>query len=99
MRRRWQAAVDGAATASLVVAGAALVGLAVVQAWQVFARYLLNASPSWTEPVALLLMSTIMMFGAAVGVHREAHFGFFLLIETASPRVRRALRVYTRLVA
>ena len=29
--------------------------MAAVQAWQVFARYVLNDSPSWTEPVALLL--------------------------------------------
>jgi len=32
--------------------------------------------------VALLLMSAAMMFGAAVGVRNEAHFGFFLLVQT-----------------
>ena len=40
---------------AVVVAGVALVGMAAVEAWQVFARYVLNDSPSWTEPVALLL--------------------------------------------
>ena len=41
---------------TLVIAGAALVGMAIVEGWQVYARYVLNDSPSWTEPVALLLM-------------------------------------------
>ena len=56
---------------------AALLGLVVVQGWQVFARYVLNDSPSWTEPVALLLLSTAMSLGAAAGVQRGRHFGFF----------------------
>ena len=44
-----------------------------------FARYVLNDSPGWTEPVALLLLNTAMSFGAAAGVHRGSHFGFFIL--------------------
>ncbi len=40
--------------AALVVAGACIVGVVLVQAWQVFARYVLNDSPSWTEPMALV---------------------------------------------
>ncbi len=38
--------------AVLVVAGVCIVGVVLVQAWQVFARYVLNDSPSWTEPLA-----------------------------------------------
>ena len=34
------------------VGAAALFGVVLVQPWQVFARYVLNASPSWTEPAA-----------------------------------------------
>ena len=34
-----------------------------------FARYVLNDAPGWTEPLALLLLNTAMMFGAAAGVH------------------------------
>uniref|UniRef100_UPI003D76A394 TRAP transporter small permease n=1 Tax=Salmonella enterica TaxID=28901 RepID=UPI003D76A394 len=51
--------------AALAIAAVSIVGMACVEAWQVFARYVLNDSPSWTEPVALLFMSTTMMFGAA----------------------------------
>lgn len=79
-----------------VIAGTALISMAGVQAWQVFARYVLNASPDWTEPVALLLLNTTMMFGAAVGVRDEAHFGFFIAREAAPPRVARVLRAFSR---
>ena len=73
--------------------------MAGVEAWQVFARYVLNNSPSWTEPVALVLMSTTMMLGAAVGVRSNRHFGFFIVAQNASPPVRRVLHVTSRLIA
>jgi TRAP-type C4-dicarboxylate transport system permease small subunit len=82
-----------------VIAGAALVGMAIVEGWQVFARYVLNDSPSWTEPVALLLMSTVMMAGAAVGTRSDAHFGFFIAVEHTRPALRRALLAIARLIA
>ena len=81
------------------IAGAAIVGMAVVEAWQVFARYVLNDAPSWTEPVALLLMSTAMMFGAAAGVRSNRHFGFFILVDVARPGIRRLMQLLARLVA
>jgi len=81
------------------IAAAAIVGMALVEAWQVFARYVMNDSPSWTEPVALLLMSTAMMFGAAAGVRSNRHFGFFLLLDYISPGAQRALIVLARSVA
>ncbi len=80
------------------IAGIALVSMAAVQAWQVFARYVLNASPDWTEPVALLLLNTAMMFGAAVGVRAESHFGFFIARDAAPPRVARVMYGFSRLV-
>jgi TRAP-type C4-dicarboxylate transport system permease small subunit len=80
-------------------AGAALVTMAAIQAWQVFARYVLNDAPSWTEPLALLCMSTTMMFGAAAGVHASRHFGFFIAVEHAPPRLSRVLQVIARAIA
>ncbi|MGN5647131.1 TRAP transporter small permease subunit [Xanthomonas hortorum pv. gardneri] len=61
----------------------------VVQGWQVFTRYVLNDSPSWTEPVTLLLLSTALSLGAAAGVHPNRHFGFYLLGEHVPPLVRK----------
>ena len=86
------------ARCAITIACVALVCMTLVEAWQVFARYVLNDSPSWTEPVALLLMSAAMMFGAAVGVRNEAHFGFFLVVHVASPPVRAVLVTIARVI-
>lgn len=76
----------------------ALLGLVVVQAWQVFARYVINDSPSWTEPVTLLLLSTAMSLGAAAGVYTNRHFGFYLLHDHVRPGVRRCIDAIVPLV-
>ncbi|ALN93556.1 TRAP transporter small permease [Lysobacter gummosus] len=83
--------LDHVATGAVAIAGTALVGMVAVQALQVFARYVLNDSPGWTEPVALILLNTAMSFGAAAGVHHGAHFGFFVLVHCAPPLLRRAM--------
>jgi len=87
------------ARAAIGIAGVALVAMAGIQAWQVFARYVLNDPPSWTEPLALLCMSTTMMFGAAAGVHAGRHFGFFIVVEHARPQLRRLMQLVARLIA
>ncbi|HEY6644982.1 TRAP transporter small permease [Povalibacter sp.] len=93
------AALDPIASATIAIAGISIIGMAIVEGWQVFARYVLNSAPSWTEPVALFFMATTMMFGAAAGVRSSRHFGFFILIESAKPPLRRALRVFANLIA
>ncbi|HEY9256008.1 MAG TPA: TRAP transporter small permease [Stenotrophomonas sp.] len=93
-----QRALDRLADLAIYTAAAALLGLVVVQGWQVFTRYVLNDSPSWTEPVTLLLLSTAMSLGAAAGVHTNRHFGFFLLAERFPEAGRRALEALRALV-
>jgi TRAP-type C4-dicarboxylate transport system permease small subunit len=90
--------LDRLAHVATLVAAAALAGLVVVQGWQVFARYVMNDSPSWTEPATVLLLSTAMSFAAAAGVHLQRHFSFNLLAESAGPRPRRAMAVASQAV-
>lgn len=89
--------LDRLADAVVALAALALVGLVAVQGWQVFARYVLNDSPSWTEPVTLALLTSTMSFGAAAGVHNDRHFAFTLLADIAPAALRRALFVFTKL--
>lgn len=91
--------LDHIATGTLAVAAAGVLGMALVEGWQVFARYVLNDSPSWTEPFALLFMTTTAMFGAALGVRTNRHFGFFILMESSRPAIKRALHVFARAIA
>src|SRR5215510_9964710 len=95
---RLSSVMSALASGATAIACVSLVGMTLVEAWQVYARYVLNDSPSWTEPVVLLLMSAAMMFGAAAGVRAEAHFGFFITVHVAPQRVRRVLLAVSRLV-
>lgn len=92
-------ALDRVALAAMATAAAALFIMSLVQAWQVFARYVLNDSPGWTEPVALLLMSFAVMLGAAVAVRREAHFAFQTLAHMMPERTQALLKTISRLIA
>jgi TRAP-type C4-dicarboxylate transport system permease small subunit len=56
------------------VAATALVALVAVQGWQVFARYVLDHSPAWIEPVTAVLLTAAMSFGAAPPALRRALF-------------------------
>lgn len=89
--------LDRLAGLAIALAAIALVGLVVVQGWQVFARYVLNDSPGWTEPVTLVLLTAAMSFGAAAGVHNDRHFAFTLLADAAPPGLKRALFVGAKL--
>ena len=93
-----QRVLEKLADVGIYIAVAALLGLVVVQGWQVFARYVINDSPSWTEPVTLLLLSTAMSMGAAAGVHTHRHFGFFLLADHLNPLARRVVDALVPLV-
>jgi TRAP-type C4-dicarboxylate transport system permease small subunit len=92
-------ALDAVASAATVTASASLAILVLVLAWQVVGRYVLNDSPSWTEPVALTLMSIAALFGAAIAVRAETHFSFPTLVESAPAVVRQALQALARLIA
>ena len=94
-----EAGLSMLALAATALAGAALVALVLVQAWQVFARYVLNDSPGWTEPIAQFLMNSAMMFGAAAGVRAQAHFGFFVGVQHAPPVLQRVLLAIGHLIA
>ena len=98
-RRGSARALDALSTLAMGLAGAALVAMALIQFWQVFARYVLNDSPGWTEPLALLLMSFAVMFGAAVAVRRESHFAFQTFRDAAPGPARWLLKSISRLIA
>lgn len=92
-------ALDGLSVVIMGLAGTALVAMALIQAWQVFARYVLNDSPGWTEPLALLLMSFAVMFGASVAVRRETHFAFQTLQHALPGPIQWGLKSLSRLIA
>ena len=66
--------------AALWIASIGMIAMTAIVALQVFSRYVLNASPSWTEPVSVMIMSWFIFLGAAVGVRENFHMGFDVLV-------------------
>lgn len=83
---------------TLWLAGAGLVAMTVLVAWQVFGRYVLNATPTWTEPSVLLLMSWFILLGSAVGVRDGEHMGFEIGLHYAPAPLRFLMLLVTQLV-
>ncbi|HEV7435696.1 MAG TPA: TRAP transporter small permease [Pseudorhizobium sp.] len=86
-------------TLALWSAGIGLVLMTAFVAWQVFCRYVLNDSPSWTEPGAVMLMSWFIFLGAAVGVRENYHLGFDVLLYVLPDGGKKWLRMITDIVA
>ena len=85
-------------TFALWAAGIGLVAMTAFVAWQVFCRYVLNDSPSWTEQGAVLLMSWFIFLGAAVGVRENYHLGFDVLLYVLPKSGKRVLRMISDIV-
>lgn len=66
-------------TACLWIAAVGLVSMTAIVGWQVFGRYVLNSTPTWSEPATLQLMGWFILLGAAVGVRENFHLGLDLL--------------------
>ena len=56
-----------------------LVAMTAIIGWQVFGRFVLNSSPSWTEQASLILMIWYVMFAAAAGVYEGFHIRIALI--------------------
>lgn len=83
---------------ALLFAGAGLVAMTVLVFWSVFGRYVLNNTPTWTEPAVLLLMSWFILLGSAVGVRERLHIGFEIGLATSPPPLRFVLRIVTEVL-
>jgi TRAP-type C4-dicarboxylate transport system permease small subunit len=91
--------VTKAASALLLALGAAgLVLMTAIVGWQVFGRYVLSSSPSWSEQASLTLMIWYVLFAAAAGVREGFHIRIVALQQAAPPRLRAALRLAADLV-
>ena len=68
----------------LISSASGLMVMTVVIGWQVFARFLLNNSPAWSETFSLILMLYYIMFAAAVGVSEGYHLGIKIILARLS---------------
>ncbi|MCA3700836.1 TRAP transporter small permease [Brevundimonas sp.] len=84
--------------ATLMLAGVGLLAMTGIIGWQVFARYVLNASPAWAEQAALVLLIWYVMIAAAVGVREGFHIALELGEGAMSERANGVVRVIAMIV-
>jgi TRAP-type C4-dicarboxylate transport system permease small subunit len=78
---------------ALWAAGTGLVLMTAFIAAQVFWRYVLNDSLSWTEPASVMIMGWFIFLGAAVGIREGYHLSFDVLLYVLPQRTK--LWLYT----
>lgn len=67
--------------AVLNLSAVGLLLMTIVIGWQVFGRYVLNASPAWSESLALILMLYYVLIAAAAGVREGFHLGLRIIVD------------------
>lgn len=87
-----------ASRALLVAGGIGLIAMTLIVGWQVFARYVLNASPSWSEQASLVLMIWYVSFAAAAGVKEGFHIRIGALPNALPPAAAKWLDVFAQAV-
>ncbi|TKT74818.1 TRAP transporter small permease [Aquamicrobium sp. LC103] len=86
-------ALTAICNSALYLAGAGLVAMTCIVFWQVFVRYVLNWTNTWTEITAVMLMSWFIFLGAAVGVRENYHLGFDVLVYALPRGAKKYLRM------
>jgi TRAP-type C4-dicarboxylate transport system permease small subunit len=72
--------------------------MTIIIGWQVFARYVLNDTPHWSEKFCLLLMIYFILFAAAAGVRDGSHIGLVIIKESLSGLPQRIVTVINHLI-
>ncbi len=75
-----------------------LIAMTAVIGWQVFGRFVLQSSPSWSEQTALLLMIWYVLFAAAAGVWERFHIRIEILEQRLAPSNVRRIRIAIHLL-
>ena len=70
-----------------------LLSIVAIVFYQVFGRYVLNNSPTWTENLALVLVLYVTLIAAAVGVRDAGHIGMESLLILAPEHIRDRIEV------
>ena len=77
----------------LYIAATGLVLMTAIIGWQVFGRFVLQSSPSWSEQASLVLMIWYVFFAAAAGVSEGFHIRITAAQDMAPAALRRVMQI------
>ena len=73
---------------------ACLVAMTILVFANVFSRYVLHASLSFSDEITTNLFILLSMLGTAIAAKRRAHLGLSILTDAVNPKVRRAMLIF-----
>ena len=73
---------------------ACLVAMTILVFANVFSRFVLHASLSFSDEITTKLFILLSMLGTAIAAKRRAHLGLSILTDAVSPKVRRAMLIF-----
>ena len=82
-----------------LLAGASFLVMVILTCWQVFTRYLLGLSSSWSEELVSYLFAWMSLLGASIITSERGHMNIPLLADHAGPRLQKLLHCLGELVA
>jgi TRAP-type C4-dicarboxylate transport system permease small subunit len=88
----------GASRLLIGIAAAGLIAMVAIIGWQVIGRYIMGASPSWSEQAAQVLMIWFAFLAAAAGVREGFHIRIVAVEEAVPPPIRAVMRAIAGLV-
>lgn len=94
---RLSAAIGVLSRWSLYLSGLGLILMTAAVSWQVYGRYVLNNSPTWTASGSVMIMSWFIILGASVGIREGNHLSFDVLLYFLGPRAKAALNTVSDL--
>lgn len=82
-----------------VLAGGSFIIMTLLTCWQVFTRYMLGNPSSWSEELVSYLFAWMALLGASLVVGERGHMNIPLLVEKTGPSARKALCIFSELIA
>jgi len=71
-----------------------LIAMTILVFGNVFSRYVLHLSLSFSEEITTNLFVLLSMMGTAIAARRRAHLGLSVLTDAVNPKVRRGLLIF-----
>ena len=80
------------------ISAVGLVLMTAIIGWQVFGRYVLNSTPSWSEQASLALMIWYVSLAAAAGVREGFHIRIVALENAVGAKTRLWMRLASNII-
>jgi len=87
-----------AANVLMIISALGLLAMTFIVGWQVFGRFVLNSSPSWSEQSALTLMIWFIFLAGAAGVKEGFHIRIIAVEKSLSPSRQKKMRMASNAV-